>query len=284
MNPRKLALARAFDATGLNHALLALQRLGGPYIRALNYHDVPHSAAAGFEAQLGLYVRYFEPVGLDQLLAFLEYRWRPRRPGLMLTFDDGLRTHAEVVAPLLERYGFPGWFAVPAGFPDFEVKDHAEFMRSRRVSYRPEEFQDGRSLLDWGDLRRLDAKHVICCHSFNHRRLEAKLSDTECALEITQAKARLEEGLGHEVPVFVWVGGEEWSYSAEAARIMREAGFRITLMSNSAQIRSGDDPFQLQRTNIEADYPQSLVRFSLSGAFDLLHLPRRRRVNRLTAA
>jgi peptidoglycan/xylan/chitin deacetylase (PgdA/CDA1 family) len=284
VNPRKLALARAFEICGLNRALLRLQRLGGPYLRALNYHDVPREAAPRFEAQLAYFARHFEPVGLAELQAFLAGRSRPRRPGLLLTFDDGLRSHADVVAPLLERYGFPGWFAVPAEFPDLRVADHAEFMDQRRVSYRPDDYPDGRGLLDWDDLRRLDGRHVVCCHGFTHRRLEENLGEQDLALEIRRAKARLEEGLGHEVPVFVWVGGEEWAYSAAAARAMREAGFRITLMSSSARIRPGDDPFHLQRTNVEADYPESLLRFSLSGAFDLLYLPRRRRIDRLTAA
>jgi peptidoglycan/xylan/chitin deacetylase (PgdA/CDA1 family) len=284
LNPRKLALARLLDATGLNSALLAVQSRMGRYIRALNYHDVPHDSAPAFEAQLAFYARHFEPVGLPQLLAFLSGDWKPQRPGLLLSFDDGLRTHAQVAAPLLERYGFPGWFAVPAAFPDAVVRNHAEFMRSRHVGYRPDDFADGRPLMDWEDLRRLDARHVICCHSMNHRRLAAGLSDAERRNEIAEAKQRLEAGLGHEVPVFVWVGGEDWSYSAQAARAIRDAGFRVSLMTLNARIRPGDDPLRIQRTNVEADYPASLMRMSLSGIFDLLYLLRRRRINRLVAA
>lgn len=118
MSPAELLLARAFDLTGLNRVLLGLQaRIGGPDLRALNYHDVPPAGAAAFEVKRASYARLFEPVGMLELLDLLAGRWTHQRPGLLLSFDDGLKSHAEVVAPLLERYGFPGWFAFRPAFP-----------------------------------------------------------------------------------------------------------------------------------------------------------------------
>jgi hypothetical protein len=49
-------------------------------------------------------------------------------------------------------------------------------------------------------------------------------------------------------------------------------------------VRPGCDPLQLQRTNVEADFAPALLRFQISGALDALYAPKRRRVNRLTAA
>ena len=284
MNPWKLRVARAFERSGANRALLGAQRrLRSPYIRALNYHGIARADAPAFDEQLAYFARHFEPIGLAQLDAFLAGRWSPSRPGLVLCFDDGLRSHAEIAAPLLERHGFRGWFCVPAGLPDAEVADHAAFKRERHLGYDESEYADGRGVLSWDEVRRLDRNHEIVCHSFTHRRLGPDLTPAERELEVAAAKSRLEKQLGHEVRAFAWVGGEEWSYSAETAEAVRRAGFEFGLMTNHALIRPWSHPLQLQRTNVEAADPPELVRFSLSGAFDLLYWAKRRRVNRLTS-
>ena len=53
-------------------------------------------------------------------------------------------------------------------------------------------------------------------------------------------------------------------------------------MCNTAPIAVGDHPLQLERGNIEADYPLPVVEFQLSGLMDLLYWPRRRRVHAVT--
>ena len=277
-------LARTFDVSGLNAALLRLQALGyGSHIRTLNYHDVPESHAGGFEAQLRFFAERFVPVGYDDLLAFQAGQWEHRRPGLILSFDDGVRSHAEVAAPLLEKYGFTGWFFVPVGFIDTPFEQQREYAEEHSISSgatRP-----GRPpAMSWEEIRALDRRHVVGCHTLHHTRLRATLTAQELEREIVVSKDRLERELGHPVALFAWVGGEEWAYSSAAARVIRRAGFRVGFMTNSAVIRSGTDPLQLQRTNVEVDYPPSLMRFQLSGFMDLLYTPKRRRVNRLTAA
>lgn len=284
MNPVKLTLARAFDVTGLNRGLLALQgRLLRPHVRAVNYHDVPPSRAGAFENQLRFYAEHFVAVGRREILQLLEGHWPHPKPGILLSFDDGLRSHAEVVAPLLERHGFPGWFLVPSDFPDVPVERQATFAAEHHIHCAPE-YGDGRCAVTWQQLRALDARHVVGCHTASHRRLRADLDAATLEREICGAKARLEAMLGHEVDVFAWVGGEEESYSPEAARVMRAAGFRIGLMTNNLPIRPDSDPLQLQRTNVEASDPDPIFRFQLSGFLDVTYLPKRRRVNRLTAA
>ena len=82
--------------------------------------------------------------------------------------------------------------------------------------------------------------------------------------------------------VFAWVGGEEAAYSAQAARVIDDAGFDLSFMTNNAVIRPGDHPLQIQRTNVEAWDSEAVVRFQLSGLLDLGYRAKRRRVNRLT--
>lgn len=284
MQGLKRRLADSFDAAGLNRALFALQtRVLHPYIRAVNYHDVPPSLAGAFEAQLREYQAHFEPVGPDELSALLGGHWPHRRPGILLTFDDGLRSHADVVAPLLERHGFPGWFMVPTDFVASAPADQGKFALEHQIQVDRSAWSDGRVAMSWEDVRRLDAMHVIACHTRSHRRLSASLSEQELEIEIVDAKRRLERELGHPVETFAWVGGEEESYSASAARAIRNAGFTRCFMTNNAPIRPDTRPLQLQRSNVEASFPPALVRFTLSGFYDVMYLLKRHRVNRLTA-
>lgn len=280
----KLQLARVLERCGVNGALFSAQSLlRSPYIRAVNYHEIPRSERAAFEAQLVYYQRHFEPVGLAELEAFLAGSWRPKRPGLILSFDDGLRSHAEIAAPLLEQYGFPGWFCVPAGLPDAACEDPQTLRRRHDLIFDEQGYPDRRGVLDWEEVRRLDRHHVIVCHSFSHRRLSADLAPADFEFEVAKAKAHLEEQLGHRLRVFAWVGGEEPAYSSEGAALIRRAGFDYALMTNSAAIRPWTNPHQLQRTNVESSDPPEWMRFSLSGLLDLVYWAKRRRVNRLTA-
>jgi peptidoglycan/xylan/chitin deacetylase (PgdA/CDA1 family) len=280
----KQGIAAGFDVTGLNAAgMLAQKQLAWPWARALNYHDVPPRLAGAFEEQLRFFAGSFVSVGPAELEALHAGRWSHPKPGLLLTFDDGLRSHADVVAPLLEKYGFTGWFNVPVGFVDAEPAQQHEFARTHRIDCDASDLPDERIALSWRDLRRLDGAHEICCHTSTHRRLGPRLTPEELDFEIVQAKQRLEGGLGHELRGFAWVGGEEWAYSREAAEAIRAAGFRYSFMTNNALIQPASDLLQLQRTNVEAHFEPSLLRFCLSGFYDLLYLPKRRRVNRLTA-
>jgi peptidoglycan/xylan/chitin deacetylase (PgdA/CDA1 family) len=282
MHPAKVALATLFDSVGLSGALLRAQAaLFRRHIRAVNYHDVPPSLSTAFEKQLEFYSRHFVPVTMDDLRRLATGEWSHDKPGIVLSFDDGLRSHANVCAPLLEKHGFVGWFMVPVGFVETPASEQAEFARQHSIHAR-DEWGDGRVAMSWDELRELDRRHVIGCHSKDHRRLGDTLSDAELDDEIPEAKRQLEKGLGHEVEVFAWVGGEEASYSRRAAERIRAAGFRFSFMTNHAVFRPGDSMHHIQRSHVEADFPLNLVRFHLSGFMDVMYTPKRRRVNRLT--
>jgi peptidoglycan/xylan/chitin deacetylase (PgdA/CDA1 family) len=49
---------------------------------------------------------------LESALAFIGGQYTPRRDLCLLTFDDGLREHAEFVFPMLAEHGIEGQFYV----------------------------------------------------------------------------------------------------------------------------------------------------------------------------
>jgi len=259
-----------------------LQRgLGWPFIRAVNYHDVPPARAEAFERQVRYFAERFVCVDPVLLAALHRGEWRAERPGLLLSFDDGLRSHADVVAPVLERYGWVGWFMVPGGFLDAPVGQQADFARDCWIEHSGHDYGDPRIAMTWDDAARLAGRHVVGCHTWSHRRLAASLGDDDLRHEIPIAKRRLEERLGREVSTFAWVGGEEASYSAQAASYIRAAGFQFGFMTNSWPIRPHCDLHQLQRTNVESWDSDEILHLQLSGLIDLIYTPKRRRVERL---
>ena len=271
------------DTLGLNALGHFLQTSWfSPFIRAVDYHDVASFQADAFEAQLVFYKTQFEVVGPAGLEALLAGQWNHAKPGLILTFDDGLRSHADIVAPLLERHDLTGWFMVPIGFLDAAAETQVEYAKQHQILHYPRGDGDPRVAVTWSDVRKLASRHEIVCHTWEHRRLGAWLSAEELANEIPKAKARLESEVGRTIRAFGWVGGEEESYSRSAAIEIRKAGFDFGFMTNHELIRPGQDPLHLQRSNIEARNSPPVVRFQLSGAMDLLYTPKRRRVNRLT--
>lgn len=277
----KRLLASAFDALHVNQVLHQLQvKYSTPFIRVVNYHDVPSHESERFEQQLRYYREHFSPVSLDDLLSFQIGVWNSDKPGLILSFDDGFRSFKETVAPLLDKYGFIGWFFVPPGLLDTPIQQQLAKARESTAMPRHHDIDDGRVFLTWDQVRDLDRKHVIGCHTLTHRRLRSDLTPQILDQEIIRSKEILEERLGHEVPVFAWVGGEEISYSNQAARRIEDAGFRITFRTNSSLIKPGQDLLSLDRSNVESSYSLPLVRFQLSGMMDFLYASKRRRLAR----
>lgn len=268
---------------GLTPLLLAINRLSRTHsVRSLIYHSVPAASARGFENQVRYFARHFSPVGIDGLARLLhDGTWNDAKPGLMLTFDDGLRSHAEVAAPILEKYGFSGWFFVPTAFVEAPPEAQREFAERNRI-FQAEDLPGDRIAMTWEQVRALADKHVVGGHTATHVRLSKELTPDDLRCEIPAAKAYLEAKLAKPVRSFAWVGGEEWSYSRSAAEAIRDAGFQYSFMTNCARITSDTDPLQIDRYRVEPNWPLHMVRWQLAGMMDPLYAGKRRRVHRLT--
>jgi hypothetical protein len=127
---KKLLLARFFFVSGLGYLFANVQRLlpRKGHIRVVYCHGTPQRHLPGFEEQLRFYRRRYDDVSLADLDRFFaSRRSTKKRPGLIISFDDDLRSNFHA-APLLERYKFTGWFTVPAAL---SIRD-----RPRRPSLR----------------------------------------------------------------------------------------------------------------------------------------------------
>lgn len=248
---------------------LVLSRMGF-YVRAVNYHATPSVDAENFRRQLVFYQRYFDNASPERLLECLRGGPVGMRPALLLSFDDGYRSNFDVAAPMLEEFGFTGWFFVSAGR-----------IRAGQRGGRTVDGAAADNFMSVNELRALDQRgHVIGCHTHSHVRLSSQLSHSQLEDEIVGARSQLAEMLGHPIDSFCWVGGEEYSYSAVAQRLIEKECFRFSFMTNNRVVTCGTDPLWIQRTNIEADWPLSQVRFYLSGVMDLAYWSKRIRIKR----
>ncbi len=287
-NKGKSLLASSFQALKITPLLMGLERrcIPGGYIRAINYHGTPRDRAGNFEQQLDFYARHYTPVSLADLDKFFQLkRWDKKRPGLIVSFDDGLSSNYTVAAPILEKYGFYGWFFVPADFIAAPATEQPGFADAHHIWKESYSSQTEREAMSWAELRDLDRRqHIIGCHTRSHLRMTPGLQDSVLEYEICAGKAVLEEELGHACACYAWVGGEEWSYTSAAARMIRKAGYKYSFTTNACPITRWADPHRLGRNNVESAWPLSLASFELCGFQDLRFTPKRRRVAHIIQA
>lgn len=192
-------------------AALLRRRFGTAHIRAINYHAFSRDLASGFERQLAFYAKHFDDCSrsdLDVLLSGSPETSSWSRPRLLISFDDGFSGQYEIAAPLLEKYGFTGWFFVPSWHIGRELD--APTSESGGIAG---------SFMSAAQLQELVARgHVVGCHTRHHTRLVATLSQEQLETEIVAARDDIEASIGGKIDVFCWVRGDEPSYSARAAQ------------------------------------------------------------------
>ena len=285
---QKALIAGVAGAVGLCTASRRLQRalIGTAHVRAVNYHDTPSETVEMFRRHLAYYSDQYVPVGPNELEAALSGNWQFNKPGLLLSFDDGLASNYEIAAPILEEFGWRGWFFVPPDLVESaEILNDTEQMelahRSRIYPMVAPDQAPRRVFMNWNELRSLAQRHEIGSHTANHCWLEDGLAEEKLVVEIVGSRRTLEAKLERQINSFCWVGGEEYSYSQAAADIVAGA-YRFGFMTNLLPTTWRTHPLQVQRTNVESTWPLSLVRFYLSGIMDLSYIAKCGRVRRKT--
>jgi peptidoglycan/xylan/chitin deacetylase (PgdA/CDA1 family) len=112
------SVGAAVDRIGVSTVALSVRRAASGWLTVLTYHrvgrrDGPTVLDEGVmdvtPEQLGRHLkfikRWFDPIGIDQLRAFVRGRGRLPRNPLMVTFDDGYRDNHDVALPILVKHG-----------------------------------------------------------------------------------------------------------------------------------------------------------------------------------
>jgi peptidoglycan/xylan/chitin deacetylase (PgdA/CDA1 family) len=122
-------LAQLLERTGaLRLALGARGRLGSPWLTVLTYHRVAAKGSEGlfdagtidvtpdaFERELAFLKRWFDVIGMDDLLAYRRGGKLPGNP-VLVTFDDGYLDNHAVALPLLREAGLRATFFIATSY------------------------------------------------------------------------------------------------------------------------------------------------------------------------
>jgi len=274
-------MARWLCHAKLDRVLLALQKMvfRNRFIRAIYYHDTPSSSANNLDLHFQFYREHFSPVTYSDLIDFIGNKtWGKVRPGLIVAFDDGLRSNFDTALPILEKYGFVGWFFVPTDFISVDVSNAEDWALSHSIAPH-ERYDGGRAALSWDEVRELDGRgHILGCHTKTHRRMTPDCSLEAINDEILDSKRILEAQLGHVVETFCWVGGERDTYNPLAFERIRDSDYRFCFTTLVAPIVPHSDPLFLHRTGISAEAAIETVKLQLSGLIDLLFAHQRKRI------
>lgn len=169
-----------------------------------------------------------------------------------ITFDDGFKDIENSALEVLAELGFSASVFV------------ATSMIAGKARYPW--LKTDVAMLDWDDVRRLDAAGVLRFepHSVTHPRL-TRLSDEDCRREIIGSKVALEEQIERETSTFCYPGG---FFGARERRLVAEAGFRYGITCEPGLNTAATDPYAIRR--IQVDGTDSLRDFAakMEGSHD----------------
>lgn len=223
----------AFLLAILAATLAAAPPPGG--VPVLMYHKVDSHTPAGavgrsltlepavFEAQLAWLRKHrIRTLTMNELADALKRGEHPRN-AVVLTFDDGYSDGAEVVTPLLRKYGARASFYVSAGFVG-----------------------DGRHA-SWAQLRTMRAAGMeIGCHGTRHLDL-SRVSAAAAAYEVTHCVDALTHYIGRPT-TYAYPAGH---WNATTLALMRKMGMKAALTERPGVVTSLASPYTLPRRRVD---------------------------------
>lgn len=207
----------------------------GSGVPVLMYHKVdpitPRDAVgrsltlepAAFSAELAwLRAHAIRTITMNDLADALARGEHPRNV-VVLTFDDGYNDAADVVTPILRKYGARASFYVSAGFVG-----------------------DGRHA-SWAKLRTMRAEGMeIGCHGTYHLDL-TRVGPADASAEVRHCVAALTAHLGRPT-TYAYAAGQ---WNARTLALMRLAGMKAALTERWGTVSTLASPYTLPRRRVD---------------------------------
>ncbi|TNC72222.1 polysaccharide deacetylase family protein [Rubellimicrobium roseum] len=226
----ELRLPGSFDET---LATLVQGLSAGRVLRVVNFHATPSWRRDEYRRQFETYARLFAPITPRNFGTAFDGTWAEARPGLMPVLFEGFRDNVDVMVPVLEEFGFAGWFFVPSAFPAVGAQVQRSFAAAHMLHLpKRDEYPGERVVMTWDEARDLAGRgHGFACHSRSHFDLQPDTPDHVLWDEIHTAATEMRAGLEQAVEIFCWLHGAEAGVNPRADAMLTEAGFRY-LFSN----------------------------------------------------
>lgn len=234
------------------------EKLYGHYIRIVFYHSTPAESVPNLRKHFAFFAKQYEPAKWDDLVGMIsgERPWTKKKPGILISFDDGFSSNFEYARPLLKEFGLTGIFLVPPGLID---KHHTN--QEILLAKTPEKNQ---VVMTWEQIKVLMSEnHQIAAHTYSHHHFRIEDSPAVLHHEITECKKVLETRLAHSVTTFSFAFGSDDVYQATAYQEIRAAGYQYVLTTLSGVNQFGTNPFLLRRTGLVTDMSIARLRLNL---------------------
>jgi peptidoglycan/xylan/chitin deacetylase (PgdA/CDA1 family) len=175
---------------------------------------------------------------------------------VVLTFDDGYKSHYDLIPEYLSRHGMTATFFVITSL-----------LSNARTQYK----FDNRDhfFLCGKDIQDLDkAGFEIGSHSHTHKRF-GTLSPHQIFLELKTSKDILEIELGHTITSFSYPFGGQFAFSAATRSTLEAIGYLIAFTQEGIHIESKTDVLEMPRVNIDRFDTMETFRRKLNGQYEL---------------
>ena len=199
------------------------------YIRTVNYHNTPYYRRDEFERQLEFFSRYFSPVTFADIEDLYTGKgWNKDKPGIILSLFEGYRNNYDVYLPLLEQYGFTGWFFIISEFLNIPIREQRQYAKDHDIDpceAGEDGYGDGRIALNWEELKEISKKHLVICHTKTHYRITQDTCEDIMYDEIVNSKLEIQKHIDRKVDMFCWLGGERFGFNKKASELIKEAEY-----------------------------------------------------------
>ena len=254
-------------------------------LRALIYHDIPPRHVSRFREQMQYINRTYRVLDYAAFCEELEVGSRERRPGVLVTFDDGFASNLFVAETVLKPLGIRAVFFVVPEFVNCRTRDEQEQFIATNMcpglkgKAIPEHLQP----MDWADLRALQSQgHTIGAHTCTHARLSLLTTHAELESEILNAADMIEAELGRKIEAFAYPFGNAASIISEALSI---AGHRYRCIFSGVRgnITPSVSRLAIRREAVAPYAPSGYLGFLIEGGLSLYYVGERRQLDYMAA-
>lgn len=210
-----------------------------PDITVLCYHSISNdgwrfsTSIEDFIYQIELISKYYDVISVDKLQEYIKGTFKPLRPSILITFDDGYKNILDSTEYLAKKNIKPVVFLI------------AENKKTHR-----KEIDNTLEFLSKTDVKTLfNSGWVFGSHTSTHPNMTAKNLDLE--YEIKGSKNKLEEELGIKINHIAYPKGR---YSENILLKAKKAGYRLGFSMDDERIHMNTHPLCIPRVGIDGTH------------------------------